>query len=81
MSPGLLGRFHTGPRRSARTAEPKPMRTRRHFCATLPRLIIEHNIYGVDIDPRAAQIAPRWRCGCGRSARGNDATSKPKIAH
>lgn len=23
----------------------------------LPRLIIEHNIYGVDIDPRAAQIA------------------------
>ena len=23
----------------------------------MPRLIIEHNIYGVDIDPRAAQIA------------------------
>jgi hypothetical protein len=23
----------------------------------VPRLIIEHNIYGVDIDPRAAQIA------------------------
>ncbi|WP_434699439.1 BREX-1 system adenine-specific DNA-methyltransferase PglX [Pseudomonas sp. D1-1] len=27
------------------------------FTRDLPRLIIEHNIYGVDIDPRAAQIA------------------------
>lgn len=27
------------------------------FLADVPRLIIEHNIYGVDIDPRAAQIA------------------------
>jgi hypothetical protein len=27
------------------------------FFLDLPRLIIEHNIYGVDIDPRAAQIA------------------------
>ncbi|TSA12037.1 MAG: SAM-dependent methyltransferase [Comamonadaceae bacterium] len=27
------------------------------FLRDLPRLIIEHNIYGVDIDPRAAQIA------------------------
>ncbi|MDR5879664.1 BREX-1 system adenine-specific DNA-methyltransferase PglX [Caballeronia sp. LZ032] len=27
------------------------------FLCDLPRLIIEHNIYGVDIDPRAAQIA------------------------
>jgi len=27
-----------------------------YLCA-VPRLIIEHNIYGVDIDPRAAQIA------------------------
>jgi len=24
----------------------------------VPRLIVEHNLYGVDIDPRAAQIAP-----------------------
>jgi hypothetical protein len=28
-----------------------------HFLADVPRLIIEHNIHGVDIDPRAAQIA------------------------
>lgn len=27
------------------------------FLKDVPRLIIEHNIYGVDIDPRAAQIA------------------------
>lgn len=27
------------------------------FMRDVPRLIIEHNIYGVDIDPRAAQIA------------------------
>ena len=27
------------------------------FLSDVPRLIIEHNIYGVDIDPRAAQIA------------------------
>ena len=27
------------------------------FLADVPRLIIEHNIHGVDIDPRAAQIA------------------------
>jgi hypothetical protein len=27
------------------------------FSRDVPRLIIEHNIYGVDIDPRAAQIA------------------------
>ncbi len=28
-----------------------------HYLRDVPRLIIEHNIYGVDIDPRAAQIA------------------------
>lgn len=27
------------------------------FMRDVPRLVIEHNIYGVDIDPRAAQIA------------------------
>ncbi|WP_200477163.1 Eco57I restriction-modification methylase domain-containing protein [Azospirillum brasilense] len=27
------------------------------FLRNLPRMILEHNIYGVDIDPRAAQIA------------------------
>ena len=31
--------------------------TREAFLRDVPRLIIEHNIYGVDIDPRAAQIA------------------------
>lgn len=30
---------------------------RQAFLSDVPRLIIEHNIYGVDIDPRAAQIA------------------------
>jgi hypothetical protein len=27
------------------------------FLSDVPRLVIEHNLYGVDIDPRAAQIA------------------------
>ena len=27
------------------------------FLADVPRLIIEHNLHGIDIDPRAAQIA------------------------
>ena len=31
--------------------------TREAYLRDVPRLIIEHNIYGVDIDPRAAQIA------------------------
>jgi hypothetical protein len=39
------------------------------FLRDVPRLIIEHNIYGVDIDPRARR-SPRWRCGCGRSGPG-----------
>lgn len=30
---------------------------RQAYVRDVPRLIIEHNIYGVDIDPRAAQIA------------------------
>lgn len=30
---------------------------REAYLCDVPRLIIEHNIYGVDIDPRAAQIA------------------------
>ena len=32
------------------------------YLRDLPRLIIEHNIYGVDIDPRAAQIASLALC-------------------
>ncbi len=31
--------------------------TKEAFLHDIPRLIIEHNLYGVDIDPRAAQIA------------------------
>ena len=27
------------------------------FIADVPRLIVEHNLHGIDIDPRAAQIA------------------------
>lgn len=30
---------------------------RKAYLGDVPRLIVEHNIYGVDIDPRAAQIA------------------------
>lgn len=45
-------------------ARPEGMRSLREaypdedaFHRDIPRLIIEHNLYGVDIDPRAAQIA------------------------
>ncbi|MBT7544458.1 MAG: N-6 DNA methylase, partial [Kordiimonadaceae bacterium] len=31
--------------------------TKERFLADVPRLIIEHNIHGVDIDPRAVQVA------------------------
>ena len=31
--------------------------TREEFVLDIPRLIIEHNIHGIDIDPRAVQIA------------------------
>ena len=31
--------------------------TKEEFLRQVPRLIIEHNIHGIDIDPRAAQIA------------------------
>ncbi|WP_299200511.1 BREX-1 system adenine-specific DNA-methyltransferase PglX [uncultured Amphritea sp.] len=31
--------------------------SKENYLADVPRLIIEHNIHGVDIDPRAAQIA------------------------
>lgn len=39
------------------------------FLQDVPRLIIEHNLHGVDIDPRAAQIASS-PCGCAPSAPG-----------
>jgi len=31
--------------------------TKEEFLRQVPRLIIEHNIHGIDIDPRCAQIA------------------------
>jgi type I restriction-modification system DNA methylase subunit len=31
--------------------------TKNHFLREVPRLILQHNIHGIDIDPRAAQIA------------------------
>ena len=33
------------------------MRTKEEFLKDVPRLIIEHNLHGIDIDPRCAQIA------------------------
>jgi type II restriction/modification system DNA methylase subunit YeeA len=48
------------------------------FLRDVPRLIIEHNIYGVDIDPRAAQIASLalWL----RAQRAWHDASRPKTA-
>ena len=40
-----------------RTALHESYPTKEAFLADVPRLIIENNIHGVDIDPRAAQIA------------------------
>lgn len=48
-------------RRLMRSGELKPLAetydSKEAFLRDVPRLIIEHNIHGVDIDPRAAQIA------------------------
>lgn len=45
----------------AENAELKPLRSlyasKEEYLVDVPRLIIEHNIHGIDIDPRAAQIA------------------------
>ena len=44
-----------------RSPELKPLHdiyaTKEEFLCDVPRLIIEHNIHGIDIDPRAVQIA------------------------
>lgn len=44
-----------------RSAELKPLREsyagKQEFLRDVPRLIIEHNLHGIDIDPRAVQIA------------------------
>ncbi|MFQ4140549.1 Eco57I restriction-modification methylase domain-containing protein [Nodosilinea sp. PGN35] len=48
-------------RQLTRSGELKPLAetydSKEAFLRDVPRLIIEHNIHGVDIDPRAAQIA------------------------
>jgi len=52
------------------------------FLRDVPRLIIEHNIYGVDIDPRAAQIATLalWlRAQRAWNATGVKAKDRPRI--
>ena len=52
------------------------------FLREVPRLIIEHNIYGVDIDPRAAQIASLalWlRAQRAWHAEGVKAKDRPRI--
>ncbi len=50
-----------GPNAFLRSHELKPLQTSYssfdEFCKAIPKLIIEHNIHGVDIDPRAVQIA------------------------
>lgn len=43
------------PSNASRLAEDFP--DRQHFLRELPRLIVEHNLHGIDIDLRAAQIA------------------------
>ena len=42
---------------SPRNALHETYPSKEDFLADVPRLIVEHNIHGVDIDPRAAQIA------------------------
>jgi type II restriction/modification system DNA methylase subunit YeeA len=54
--PRLAGCFHPAPG-SALKPLSQTYADEQAFLRDVPRLIIEHNIYGVDIDPRAAQIA------------------------
>lgn len=54
------------------------------FLHDVPRLIIEHNIYGVDIDPRAAQIASLalWlRAQRAWHQAGVKAKDRPQVGH
>ena len=50
-----------------------------HFKAEIPRLIIEHNIHGVDIDPAQYRL-PGFRCGNVPNAPGSNKVSNPKGA-
>lgn len=51
----------TGAPSFARSADMKSLHemfaTKKEFLRQVPRLIIEHNLHGIDIDPRCAQIA------------------------
>jgi hypothetical protein len=54
------------------------------FLRDVPRLVVEHNIYGVDIDPRAAQIASLalWlRAQRAWHDTGVKAKDRPQIGH
>jgi hypothetical protein len=54
------------------------------FLHDVPRLIVEHNIYGVDIDPRAAQIASLalWlRAQRAWHEAGIKAKDRPRVGH
>lgn len=54
------------------------------FLRDVPRLIVEHNIYGVDIDPRAAQIASLalWlRAQRAWHETGVKAMDRPQVGH
>ncbi|MEO2021216.1 MAG: hypothetical protein ABGX05_05260, partial [Pirellulaceae bacterium] len=56
--------------------------TKEDYLRDVPRLIIEHNIHGVDIDPRAAQIAglALWlRAQRTWKAEGVRASDRPKV--
>lgn len=46
----------------------------------IPRLIIEHNLHGIDIDP-ARSRSRRWRCGCGRRSPGRALVLRPPNGH
>jgi len=55
---------------------------REAFLREVPRLIVEHNLYGIDIDRRAAQIAglALWlRAQRAWSERGVESTDRPRI--
>ncbi|MGE4096272.1 MAG: BREX-1 system adenine-specific DNA-methyltransferase PglX [Candidatus Binatia bacterium] len=69
-----------------RSAELKPLHdtylTKEAFLCDVPRLIIEHNIHGIDIDPRAVQIAglSLWlRAQRSWQAQGIKSQQRPKI--
>jgi hypothetical protein len=58
------------------------VRSHQEFAQQIPRLIIEHNIHGIDIDPRAVQIAglSLWlRAQKAWQARGVKPADRPRV--